>query len=381
MTSYIRESFSNPISMKLSLLFTALISLALSASAQQSPFMTNIDGEYQTLAQRMEFHKVNGASVAIFRDFELDTTIQLGYRDREHDLLVDRNTQFQLGSMTAAVVKFAIVRLVNDGKIDLDAPANDYLRSWKIGQKWFTRISPVSVRDLLLEKRGFNPVYKPTGYLPGAPIPTWEQIMAGEAPSNLEALPLKRSIAFNSSLANEMILQRILEDIYQQQLPQILEEQVFQPLGMDHSIIRAGLSSEEAQSACIGYDDQLLPIEGGRRVYPEIAHSGLWTTPEDFGTFVLHIFKAANGMDNSLLSQELAIASVKAQRGNNALILLEKKKDGGSYWGGAPKGFYSQFAGSLEEGWIVVGCSNRELAWQFINWELNGRSIEYARRQ
>lgn len=367
--------------MKLSLLLPALLSLTFSVSAQQGPFMTNIDGDYQTLKQRMEYYKVNGASVAIFRDFELDTTIQLGYRDRENDLMVDKNTRFQLGSMTAAVVKFAIIRLVNDGKLDLDAPVNGYLTSWKIENKRFTRNSPVTVRDLLLEARGFNPIYKPTGYLPGESIPTWKQIMAGESPSNLNALTLKRNIGKRSSLANEMILQRLLEDIYQQPLPEILEEQVFLPLGMSHSILRAELSSEEAQTACIGYDEQLGPIEGGRRVYPEIAHSGLWTTPEDFGTFVLHIFKAAKGMDNSLLSQELATASIKAQRGSNSLILLEKKGDGGSYWGGAPKGFYSQFAGSLNEGWIVVGCSNRELAWQFINWELNGRSIEYARRE
>ena len=37
-----------------------------------------------------------------------------------------------MGSMTGALTKFAIVRLVNDGKINLDAPANQYLKSWKI---------------------------------------------------------------------------------------------------------------------------------------------------------------------------------------------------------------------------------------------------------
>lgn len=365
--------------MKLLLPVLFLMTSSVFVVAQQAPFMTNVDGDYQTLEQRMQFHQVNGASVAIFRNFELDTTIQLGYSDHENGLMVDSQTKFQMGSMTAAVVKFAIIRLVNDGKIDLDAPVNDYLTTWTIEKKWFTGISPITTRDLLLEKRGFNPIYKPTGYLPGEPIPTWEQIMAGESPSNLEALSLKRSITFKSSLANEMILQRLLEDIHQKSLPIILEEEVFQPLGMVNSILCSELSNTEAQKACIGYDEKKNRIEGGRRIYPELAHSGLWTTPEDYGKFVLHIFKAAKGIDNSLISRELAIASIHAQRGNTALILLEKEN--GSYWGGAPRGFYSQFAGSLEEGWIVVGCSNRELAWQFLNWELNGRSIEYARRE
>lgn len=342
--------------------------------------MTNVDGDYQSLPQRMEFHQVNGASVAIFRNFELDTTFQLGYRDRDNDLAVNEHTLFQLGSMTTALVKFAVIRLVNDDHIGLDAPVNDYLRSWKIEDRWFTRRSPVTVRDILLETRGFTPVYKPTGYQPGAEIPTWEQIMAGEAPSSLEPLRLKRNRSKKSSLANEMILQRLLEDWYQQPLAEILEEQVFAPLGMTHSLLRASLSTEEAQNASFGYDEQRQKIVGGRWIYPEVAHSGLWTTPEDFGKFILHLFQAAKGVDTSLISQELALAGIHAQQGYNTLILLEKE-GGGSYWGGAPKGFYSQFAGSLDEGWIVVGCSNRELAWQFVNWELNGRSIEYARRE
>ena len=359
------------------IILTLLIALPLGLSAQNPAFLTDVDGQLETLEQRMEFHKVNGASVAIFRNFELDTTFQLGVREQETSLPVDESTIFQFGSMTGAVLRFAVVKLASAGIIDLDQPANEYLSSWQIEEKGFTRREPITVRDLILERRGFNPVYKPNGYLPGEELPTWEQIMDGESPSNVEGLQLKKSQAKNSSFANEMILQRLLEDVHGKPLAEILEEEVFTPIGMTHSMIRAELSEEEAVNAAVGYDEELGLIEGKRRIYPEIAHSGLWSTPEDFGKFVLHIYQAAKGNDNSLISQELAIQGITPQDDYHCLILLSNN---GNYWGGAPKGFYNQFAANFEEGWIVVGCSNRELAWQFIQWELNGRSIEYARR-
>ncbi|MEM9888532.1 MAG: serine hydrolase domain-containing protein [Bacteroidota bacterium] len=364
--------------MKSIFLISASFLLFSFSNAQRTYFLTDIEGSPQTLEQRMDYHKVQGASLAIIRNFEMDTLITLGVRDQKQGLSVNENTLFQMGSMTGAIVNFAVLRLVAAGRIDLDAPANDYLTSWKIEAKSFTKRKPITVRDLILERRGFNPVYKPQGYLPGIELPSVQQILAGEAPSNLAALDLKKNKSKKSSLANDLILQILLEDIYNKSFAAIIEAQVFQPLNMTQSIIAAELSDEQKQNACIGYEENGTVIEGERLVYPELAHSGLWSTPQDYAKFVLHVLKAAQGLDNSLLNQELAKAGIEPQYGNNALILL--KGDNQIYWGGAPRGFYSQMAASAEEGWVVVGCSNRQLAWQFVNWDLNSRAIEYAKR-
>lgn len=354
-------------------LLQAVITLS---TAQNDYFLSDIEGELQTLAQRMDYHQVSGASLAIIRNFELDTLITLGKRDETQS--VNENTIFQMGSMTGALVNFAVLRLVNDGTIDLDAPANDYLTSWKIEDKGFTRKNPITVRDLILERRGFQPVYKPKGYQPGAAIPSVQEILAGSPPSNLPALNLKKSKAKKSSLANDLILQILLEDVHQQPFTTLMETQVFRPLDMQNSIIAAELSDEQKQNAAIGYEENGNPIAGERWIYPELAHSGLWSTPQDYAKFVLHILKAAKGLDNSLLSQELAQAGIRPQYETTALILLNN--NGQLYWGGAPQGFYSQMAADSESGWIVVGCSNRQLAWQFVNWDMNARAIEYAKR-
>ncbi|MEM9986805.1 MAG: serine hydrolase domain-containing protein [Bacteroidota bacterium] len=353
---------------------------ALVAQEDAPYFFSKGEGEdrYYSLSERMEQHRVPGASTAIFRNFELDTTFQLGYRDTDGRLPVTPGTIFQMGSMTGAVVKFAVVSLASRGKIDLDKPANQYLGEWQIEEKGFTKRNPITVRDLLLEARGFNDVYKPKGYRPGLELPTWEEIMAGDSPSNIPALNLRRNSPKGSSLANEMILQRLLEEVYQADFPTLMKKEVFDPLGMKNSLIAAELNDSQKEYAAAGHQENGESIEGKRWIYPELAHSGLWSTPEDFGRFILFVYQAAQGKENSLLSQELALAGIKAQRGNTALILLEGNNN--NYWGGAPQGFYSQFSANFEGGWIVVGCSNRQLAWQFVNWDLNPRSTEYAKR-
>ena len=93
----------------------------------------------------------------------------------------------------------------------------------------------------------------------------------------------------------------------------------------------------------------------------------------------MHIYKAARGEDNSLISQELAHEGIQSQNDYQGLLLLTKD-DGTNYWGGASKGYYCQFTGNAQEGWLVVGCANRQLAWQYVNWYLNPRSTEYAQR-
>ncbi len=349
------------------LIFIILFTSFLHAQAQD--LQIEVDGQYYSMQERMEAHNINGASLAIVRDFKLQETLQKGFRDKESNLMVDQNTLFQMGSMTTMIIKFAIMRLVSDGRLDLDKPANNYLESWKIASKPFTEENPVTIRDLLLEKRGFNSIYKPTGYTAGEPLPTTIQILEGKGSSNLPPLNLKKNHAKESSMANKVILHLILEDVHDKPLSEVIQEEVFNPLKMQHSVIAAELTTVQKQNACVGYLEDGTRIKGDRRIYPELSHSGLWSTPTDYAKFVLYIFKAARGLDNTLLSQELAEASIQSQNEYQSLVL--HMNNGRSYCGGAPKGFYSQFAGNVEEGWIVVSCTNRELAWKFVNQEMN----------
>ena len=358
------------ITLILILLTTALF---LSIAQEEAIFTFEVDGKIYNMQERMSQENAQGVSLYAMKNDGADTMLQWGYRDVENQLKVEENTLFHVGGMTGALTNFAVLRLANDGKIDLDTDVNEYMTSWQLPESKFTKTQPVTVRDLLLQKRGFKTISKPGGYVPGSKLPNLVQMLNGEAPSQEQPVKLvsNRNKSGNSSFYNTMILHQMLEDVHGKPFVDIMNEEVLQALNMTESTFSLPLTEEEASRAALGYDDQGNMIEGGRWLYPELAAAGLWCTPKDYARFVNHIIQAAKGQDNRYLSQELAQASINPEEGYRALILL--KNDDYLYWGGASQGFYTQFEANVEEGWIIVVFINTHLRWK-LNGEIRHRA-------
>lgn len=115
----------------------------------------------------------------------------------------------------------------------------------------------------------------------------------------------------------------------------------------------------------MGYDKSGKRIEGDRWIYPELAAAGIWTTPQDLGKYALHLFKAFQGKDNSVLEQAQIIKGLTIENADYRRMLLLHNV--GFYWGGASMGFRTQFSGDLEKGNIVVVFMNSHENWQFMH--------------
>lgn len=343
-------------------------------NAQEDDIFTfEVDGNTYNMQERMAQENAQGVSLCVMKNGKIFNKKQWGYRDVENQAEVEENTLFHVGGMTGALTNFAVLRLVNDGRVDLDSDVNKYLTSWQLPESKITKNQPVTVRDLLLQKRGFKTISKPSGYVPGSKLPNLVQMLNGEAPSQEQPVKLvsNRNKSGNSSFHNTMILHQMLEDVYEKPFVEIMNEEVLQALNMTESTFSLPLTEEEASRAALGYDDQGNKIEGGRWLYPELAAAGLWCTPKDYGLFVNHIIQAAKGQDNRFLNQELAQAAINPEEGYRALILL--KNDDYLYWGGASQGFYTQFEANVEEGWVIVVFINTHLRWR-LNGEIRNKA-------
>ncbi len=319
-----------------------------------------------SLKDWMAKKQVNGLSISIYHSGGIDTTLNFGQRDREAQLPINDQTLYQVGGMTRPLVHFAVLRLAQAGTIELDAPANDYLQSWKIPQTPFSKDRPVTVRDLLLQTRGFNLGSKPKGFERGAERPSFQQILNGEAPAQNKAVKLKkdRNKNGNSTYANGLILQLLLEDVHQRSIKEILQSEVLTPLRMDNSYLEVELNEEQAANFAIGYTTEGERVAGDYLRFPEIGCAGLWTTTQDYLRFVSHIIRAARGEDNRFIAQPLAIEAVTPNEHRRGLIFY-KNRD--LYWGGANLGYYTTFEGNVEDGWVKVMFCNSHLNWRFMN--------------
>lgn len=132
------------------------------------------------IAETLRRHGVPGASIAVVREAEIVWARGIGSLEAGSDAKVRADTRFQGASISKGLTAFAAVRLVEQGKVELDTPG-------------VHRAYGVTLRQLLshtagVSTEGFH------GYRCGEPIPTAAQILAGEPPANsppvvIEALP------------------------------------------------------------------------------------------------------------------------------------------------------------------------------------------------
>lgn len=100
----------------------------------------------------MKIYGVPGCAVSIISDNKIVHTKGFGYRDLENKLQVTPETAFAIGSCTKAFTATALGILVNQGKLDWDAPIKKYIPNFSMHEEAAT--NKLSVRDCLLHRTG-----------------------------------------------------------------------------------------------------------------------------------------------------------------------------------------------------------------------------------
>ena len=93
-----------------------------------------------------------GGSVAVLADGEIGWARGYGFADVESRRPVTANTLFQAASVSKPVAALAALQLVEEGRVDLDADVNTYLRSWLLPTNELTTEAPVTLRGLLTHR-------------------------------------------------------------------------------------------------------------------------------------------------------------------------------------------------------------------------------------
>ena len=291
----------------------ALSGLALSrpSSVPAQDAFTRVEAISAYVPSVLKQYNVPGASVAVFRNFEIEWARGFGLANADTKAPVDSLTLFQAASISKPVAALAVMRLVRDGRLDLDRNVNDYLTSWKLPENEVTGLVAVTLRALLSHTAGLN-VGGFKGYEAGTPVPGVPQLLDGQAPANSEAVRVTRPVGvkWEYSGGGTTIIQQVFVDVLKTPFPEIMKRYALDPAGMRFSTYEQPLPARLAAFASAGHEKGAV-IKGERHTYPEMAAAGLTTTASDLARFGMAIQKARLGVDTGLLSQELAIAMVK----------------------------------------------------------------------
>jgi CubicO group peptidase (beta-lactamase class C family) len=314
-----------------------------------------------TLEQWMDLFKIPGLSVAVFDNYKIVWRKSYGVKQLGSPDPVTLDTIFQAGSISKPVTAMAVMHYVEAGKLSLDENINDKLVSWKLPDNELTRWRQVTLRELLSHSAGTT-VHGFPGYAVNDPRPTLVQVLNGEKPANtapvrVDMLPGKE---FRYSGGGTTIVQLMLVDLCKKPFPQIMDETVIRPLGLDHSGYEQPQPPQRAALAASGHKGNGKMVEGRWHIYPEMAAAGLWTTPNDLAKVALEMALSKQGKSNRILSQAATKQMLTIQADPVGIgFFLNKHSDQFGH-GGSDDGFQADLIAFADSGKGIAVMANSD---------------------
>lgn len=318
---------------------------------------TWVNGHSFDIAERMRILDVPGLSVAVIHNGQLDWAAGYGVRDETSGLPVTTETLFQAASISKPVAALATMRLAQEGQLDIDAPIQDLLTSYKLPEADFE--GEVTPRHILNHTAGLN-VHGFAGYQNSEPIPTAVQLLQGNGNSESLRRIEPSGTRYRYSGGGSTLLQVALTDLTGQDFNSLVQEKVLNPLGMTRSTYELPLDTEKWPNHSAAHDHGGRRITGGFHIYPEQFPAGLWTTPTDLAKFVLEMQQVAQGHDGQVLTSKWGKQMLTHVFGRAALGLFITDF-GGEQWfrhSGSNKGFKCDFRASFSGGNGVIVMAN-----------------------
>jgi CubicO group peptidase (beta-lactamase class C family) len=314
------------------------------------------------LKDRMKELKINGFSIAVIRNGKIAWA--KGYGEN-----INTSTLYQAGSISKPLTAMAVMHLVQEGTIDVDADANKYLKSWKIPKSKFNENKPVTVRMLLNHSSGLTnsaPMFAKDEAAPKLV----ELLKGGKQAGGAAAITVDNEPGKEFSYTNNgyAALQVMIEDVTGKPFADFMKETVISPLGMTHSRFEQPLSKELLSQAALPYDYKGWRMEKGPYTIGCLAAGGLWTTPSDLATFAINIQDVLAGRSETVISQKTARQMLEPGKGDYGL--------GFGVVGKAPKFYFTHGGGTIgylcnmlasEQGDGVVVMTSSENGGQLIS--------------
>ncbi len=252
-----------------------------------------------------------GLAVGVVRNGRLEFFYGHGVADIASNTPVTEDTVFRIGSITKTFTAIAMMQLWEQGLIDLDAPANDYLRAYQLvpaNASW----RPATVRHLLTHTAGIpevvhvsdllHPAWGPFGARPavrsvqvGEPMPSLAEYYRGGLQPVVEP-----GSAFAHSNHGFATLGQIVEDVCEMPLDRYFREHIFKPLGMaDSDLVRSELV---ASRRATGY----VLRQNGAKAVPDrdwvgSGGGGIYSSSRDIARFVAALLGAGANEHGSIL--------------------------------------------------------------------------------
>ncbi len=255
----------------------------------------------------LEEGMVPGLSIALVQKGELVWHKGYGVKNAQTKEPVVANTTFEAASLSKPVFAYAVLKLVDEGKLDLDTPLTKYLPgNYDVGDD--ARINQITVRHVLSHRPGF---------------PNWRR------QNNALTIHFTPGERFSYSGEGFVYLAKVVEKITGEEFNAFMKRSVFVPLGMTDSSYVWQESYEKQQAFSHSSMGQPTGVNKSTR---SNAAASLRTTAQDFGKFLSAISKGT-GLKPATWRQMLTPQIKVSESGTNNILGKPEKLSETISWG------------------------------------------------
>jgi CubicO group peptidase (beta-lactamase class C family) len=254
---------------------------------------------------------IPGMSAALVRDGKLVWWKAFGVKNAETNEPVTNETIFEAASLSKVVFAYGVLKLVDEGKLDLDTPLNKYLgNNYDVGDD--PRLNLITARRVLSHTGGF---------------PNWRS-------NGSKTLPINFTPGEKFSYSGEgfVYLSKIVEKITGMPSEDFVQKMVLQPLKMTHS----SFMWQDKYETMAVFRHNLLGQKSFRNENKDFnAAASLRTTAEDYGRFIVALLNG-KGLKKktweAMFTPQIKVNEKSPQVFWGLGVGLETTEEGKSFW-------------------------------------------------
>lgn len=256
---------------------------------------------------------IPGCAVALVKDERLVFAEGFGLSDRDNALPVTSKSLFRIGSLSKSIAAVTILKLVEDGLLNLDDKAFDIIND--IQPPWWASVDPklynITIRNLLQHSGGWD-IYL-LGFGPLFMAREIAQVMGIPPPADAETIirymmgwPLNFAPGSRFAYSNfgYCILGRIVEKVTGENYEDYVSESILTPSGITKMRIGYSLLEDRAEDEVIYYDYPGAPY--AQSVFSESVDY----VPRPYGSFYMKAIDSAGAWIASAVDLMRFITSV-----------------------------------------------------------------------
>ncbi|MGC9324852.1 MAG: serine hydrolase domain-containing protein [Desulfomonilia bacterium] len=254
------------------------------------------------IEKSMKTNDIVGLSIALVDVQELLWARGFGYADKENNVPATKNTVYRVGSISKLFTATAVMKLAQEGKVDIDAPLVTYVPEFSMRTR-YPNSSAITPRHIMTHHSGL-----PTDYLNG---------MFARSPERLEGLVSRLhdeytafppGYVFCYSNIAVSILGLLVETASKREFSSYMHEELLHPLGMSRSsFTRSGdASGLLARSYAEGDVQEQFLLR-------DMPAGSLYSSVADMSRFISMVFAEGSSAGTQILQPETLEEMLRVQ--------------------------------------------------------------------